>query len=75
VSLPIEPTASSPVCGHRRHQELEVFLRVAEGLLAVEQRHVERARRARLDGSAGRRADLGALEPLAVGLGVGELAS
>ena len=25
--------------GHRRHDELDVFLRVAEGLLAVEQRH------------------------------------
>ena len=38
--------------GHRRHQELEVFLRVAEGLLAVEQRHVG-ARRARSRPRAG----------------------
>ena len=33
---------------HRRHQELGVFLRVAEGLLAIEQRDVL-AQRARLD--------------------------
>ncbi len=40
VSVPIEPTASWPVVGHRRQEELQVFLGVAEGLLAIEQRHV-----------------------------------
>ena len=53
--------------GHRRHQELEVFLRVAEGLLAIEQRQV---RDRRFVGGAGQifQHDLGAAEPFLVGM-------
>ena len=49
VSVPIEPTGLLAGRRHRREQEREVFLRVAEGLLAIEQRDVG-ARSARLDG-------------------------
>ena len=57
---------------HRGHQQLEVFLGVAEGLLAIEQRHVgarrgDRHRRQVLEH------DLGARQPLLVGLGAGQL--
>ena len=52
---------------HRRHQDLEVLLGVAEGLLAIEQQQVRDRRRFR-----GRRQilehDLRALQPLAVGM-------
>ena len=57
--------------GHRAHQELDVFLRGAEGLLAVEQALLEAADlalcRDRIE------ADAHGLDPLAVGLGEGEL--
>ena len=46
-SLPIEPIGSSPFVRHRRQDELQVFLRVAERLLAVEQRHRPTAAAAR----------------------------
>ncbi len=52
---------------HRRHQDVDVFLRIAERLLAIEQRQV-RAH------ALGRRVrqflqhDLGAVEPLAIGM-------
>ena len=53
--------------GHRRHQELEVLLGVAEGLLAVEQRQPVGLR----GGGGPRRQvlqhDLGAVEPLLIG--------
>ena len=58
--------------GHRRHQQLEVFLGVAEGLLAIEQRHVG-ARRAWRHRRQVLEHDLGARQPLLVGLGAGEL--
>ena len=52
---------------HRRHQDFQVFLGVAERLLAIEQRQVRDRRRFR-----GRRQvlehDLGALEPLPIGM-------
>ncbi|GAB5505428.1 MAG: hypothetical protein Rhirs2KO_05910 [Rhizobiaceae bacterium] len=51
--------------GHRRHQKLGVFLRVAEGLLAVEQRHVL-PQRARFHGLQLFQNELGGLEPLLV---------
>ena len=63
------------VGGHRAHQELQVFLGVAEGLLAVEQRFHK-------VGGAGMGADrhldgveldAHVLDPLAVGPGAGEL--
>ncbi len=58
--------------GHRLHEELQVLLRVAEGLLAIEQRHV-RAALARLHGLQVLEHDLGALEPVLVGMGGREL--
>ena len=57
--------------GHRRHQDAGVFLGVAEGLLAVEQRHVG-ARGAGLDRLEVFELDLGALEPFAIGMRRGE---
>ena len=54
---------------HRRHQEGEVLLRVAERLLAIEQRDVG-ARRARLDRVELLEHDLRRFEPLPVGVGV-----
>ena len=53
--------------GHRRHQHLQVFLRVAEGLLAIEQRQVGDRRDV---GGAGQffEHDLRALEPFLVGM-------
>ena len=56
---------------HRAEQELEVLLRVAEGLLAVEQR-LGVGRRERPRGHV-LELDAHALDPLAVGLGRGEL--
>jgi hypothetical protein len=57
---------------HRRHQELQVFLRVAEGLLAVEQRDVAGRR---VTGVVGQVVQLDAqvLDPLLVGLAVGQV--
>ena len=57
---------------HRRHQDVDVFLAVAERLLPIQERQV-RAH------ALGRRVreffqhDLGAVEPLAIGMAVGEL--
>ncbi len=59
--------------GHRRHQELQVLLRVAEGLLAIEQRGVGHGR-ARGHGRQVLQHDLRAGEPLPVGIGGGEAA-
>ncbi len=56
---------------HRLHQQLQVLLRVAEGLLAIEQGDVG-ARLARLDRAQLFEHDLRALEPVAVGVGGGE---
>ncbi len=57
---------------HRRHQDLEVFLGVAEGLLAIEQREVRQRRP-----GVGRRQllelDQRVLQPLLVGVAAGEL--
>jgi hypothetical protein len=53
---------------HRRHQDLGVFLGVAEGLLAIEQRHIG-ALRPRLDRRQVLQHDLGALQPVLVGVG------
>ena len=56
---------------HRRHQDVDVFLRVAERLLAVEQRQIGAH-------ALGRRVrqflqhDLGAAEPLAIGMALGQ---
>jgi len=57
---------------HRGHQEFEVFLGIAEGLLAIEQGSVDGGRR----GGHGRQVlqpDLGLGQPLAVGPKLGEL--
>ena len=56
---------------HGREQDREVFLRVAEGLLTVEQGDV-RAGRTGLHGLQVFQHDLRALQPVAVGMGVGE---
>ncbi len=56
---------------HRRHQELEVFLRVTERLLAIEQRQV-RDRRFVLRGRQVLHHDLGPLEPFLVRMALGE---
>ena len=58
---------------HRRHQDAQVLLRVAEGLLTIEQREIgERSFPRR-----GRKVlehDLGALEPILVGMALGQRA-
>ena len=54
--------------GHRREQHRQVLLRIAEGLLAIEQRDVG-ARGARLDGLEVLQDDLGVLQPGAIGIG------
>ncbi len=61
---------------HRLHQQLDVFLRVAERLLAVEQRDVDaRGGRRLLAGAGGQvvELDADALDPLLVRLARGEL--
>ncbi len=57
---------------HRRHQDAQILLRVAECLLAIEQREV---RQSRFAGRAGQilEHDLRALEPLPVRVALGEL--
>ena len=52
---------------HRRHQDREVFLRVAERLLPIEQRDVG-ARGARLDRVQFLEHDLGGAQPVAIGM-------
>ena len=52
---------------HRREQDRQVFLRIAEGLLAIEQRHIG-ARGARLDALEVFEHDLRAVEPFAIGM-------
>jgi len=62
------------VAGHRRHQDLQVLLRVAEGLLPVQQIDVGARRRRGL--GLGRQvveADTDALDPLLVRVALGEL--
>ncbi len=59
--------------GHGRHEQLEVFLAIAEGLLSIEQRDVG-ARGAGNDGLEVFEHDLGVLHPLRVGMRGGELA-
>ena len=57
--------------GHRRHQDVDVFLGVAERLLAIEQRQVRQ--RALVGGLRQLlQHELGAVEPLAVGMAPGE---
>ena len=56
---------------HRRHQEFEVFLGVAEGLLAVEQRQIG-DRRAVFGRRQVFQHDLGIGEPFLVGMAVGQ---
>ena len=58
--------------GHGDEQQIELLLRIAEGLLAIEQRHIG-ARGARLDGLQILEHDLRALEPLLIGMRGGEL--
>ncbi len=58
--------------GHGRHQELDALLRVAEGLLAVEQAHIGAGRRRRRARQL-MHADLGAVEPLLIGVSIGKL--
>ncbi len=58
--------------GHRRHQDGDVFLAVAERLLAIEQRQV-RAHACRWDLRQLFEDDLGPLQPLLVGMALGEL--
>ncbi|MBK7742911.1 MAG: hypothetical protein IPI40_04150 [Betaproteobacteria bacterium] len=57
---------------HRREDDLEVLLRVAERLLAIEQRHLGRLRRRRVGQLVER--DARALDPLPVGPGRGQRA-
>ncbi len=57
---------------HRRHQDLEVFLGVAEGLLAIEQGQV-RQRRAGLRRRQLLEHDQGVLQPLLVGMAAREV--
>ena len=52
---------------HRRHQELDALLRVAEGLLAIEQADIGARLRARRSRQL-MHADLGAVEPLLIGM-------
>ena len=54
---------------HRRHQELEVFLGVAEGLLAIEQRDVGRGRPCAAPSGRSSSTIWVRAEPLLVGLG------
>ena len=72
VSVPIEPTASWPVVAIGGEQQLQVFLGVAEGLLAIEQRNVVLGG-LRSDFGQVLEHDLGAPQPLLVGMGAGEL--
>ena len=58
---------------HRRHQELQALLRVAEGLLQIEQRHVRLLARDLLGQRQVAHLDLGALQPLLVGVARGEI--
>ena len=58
--------------GHRRHQDLEVFLGVTKSLLAIEQRHGGMGA-ARLGGGQVLQHDLRALQPLLVGMRGGKL--
>ena len=57
--------------GHGRHEQAEVLLAVAEGLLAIEQREI-RERRLLRRGWQIFEHDLGALEPLFIGVALGE---
>ena len=59
--------------GHGLHEQLEVFLRVAEGLLAIEQADVA-PRLARLHRAQILQHDLGVLHPVGVGVRGGQLA-
>jgi hypothetical protein len=59
---------------HRRHQDLGVFLGVAERLLAVEQRDIL-AQRPWLDRLEIFQDELGALQPFPVGILGGQLAT
>ena len=69
VSVPIEPTASWPRLRHRRHQELEALLRVAERLLQIEQRRRwSSCARLLLGQRQVADLDLRALQPLLVGV-------
>ena len=54
--------------GHRRHQELEVFLGIAEGLLPVEQVGLAGRREMGVAGGQVLEDDLGPVEPFLVGL-------
>ena len=56
---------------HRRHQDFEVFLGVAEGLLAIEQRQVGNRRGFR-DRRQFFQHHLGTVEPLAIGVALGQ---
>src|ERR1700704_3868303 len=56
---------------HRRHQDAQVFLGVAEGLLAIEQRKVRQRRLARRVRQILEH-DLRAFEPLLVGVALGQ---
>ncbi len=58
--------------GHRRQDQLQIFLGVAEGLLQIEQRNVVLRRLRRHVGQVLEH-DLGAGQPLPVGLRLGEL--
>jgi hypothetical protein len=57
--------------GHGRHEDLQILLSVAEGLLAIEQRLVRDDGGDR-DGRHVLEHDLGALQPVLVGMGLGE---
>ncbi len=56
---------------HRRHQDAQVFLGVAEGLLAIEQREI-RQRRLLGRGRQVFQHDLGLLQPVPIGMALGE---
>ena len=76
VSVPIEPIGSSPLARHRLEEEAEVLLGVAERLLAIEQVVVVDSAAPRSSGSIRSRSSslyCACVEPLVVGLGLGEL--
>ena len=57
---------------HRRHQELQVFLGVAEGLLAIEQRQVGERRPCAAAGGRSSSTICVLLQPLPIGMALGE---
>ena len=76
MSVPIEPIGSSPASAIGSRKNCEIFLGVAEGLLAIEQGgDIVRQWRGCSSGTIGQffQLVLRRLQPFVVGLGIGEL--